>query len=100
MYTTKNLLDLSHSICGEYLEKYEYPWEALPNIKHMIKDLQGKLDKEEYNEVKEGVFVHKTATVAPTAYLVGPASHFHHNRARCQDRDPSLCLRPGKRRYR
>ena len=73
MYTTKNLLDLSHSICGEYLEKYEYPWEALPNIKHMIKDLQGKLDKEEYNEVKEGVFVHKTATVAPTACLVGPA---------------------------
>ena len=73
MYTTKNLLDLSHSICGEYLKKYEYPWEALPEIKHMILELQKNLNKEEYNEIKEGVFVHKTATVAPTACLIGPA---------------------------
>ncbi len=73
MYTTKNLLDLSHSICGEYLEKYEYPWEALPEIKHMILELQKKLNRDEYIEVKDRVFIHKTATVAPNACLIGPA---------------------------
>ena len=73
MYTTKNLLDLSHSICGEYLEKYEYPWEALPEIKHMILELQEKLNRDEYIEVKDRVFIHKTATVAPNACLIGPA---------------------------
>ena len=73
MYTTKNLLDLSHSICGDYLEKYEYPWEALPEIKHMILELQEKLNRDEYIEVKDRVFIHKTATVAPNACLIGPA---------------------------
>ena len=73
MYTTKNLLDLSHSICGEYLEKYKYPWEALPEIKHMILELQEKLNRDEYIEVKDRVFIHKTATVAPNACLIGPA---------------------------
>ena len=45
MYTTKNLLDLDHTIAKEYLEKYENPWEALPEIKNFIKELIGKLDK-------------------------------------------------------
>ncbi|MBQ2509803.1 MAG: UDP-N-acetylglucosamine pyrophosphorylase [Erysipelotrichaceae bacterium] len=34
---------------------------------------QAGLNKEEYTEVREGVFVHKTATVAPNACLIGPA---------------------------
>lgn len=73
MYTTKNLLDLDHTIAKEYLEKYENPWEALPEIKNFIKELIGKLDKNEYKEIKENVWVHKSVEIAPNAEVMGPA---------------------------
>lgn len=72
MYTTKNLFDLNNTIAKEYLEKYEYPWEALPEIKNFIKDLINSLDKNEYKEIKENVWVHNSATIAPSAYIDGP----------------------------
>ena len=73
MYKTKSLFDLNNSIAGEYLEKYEYPWEALPEIKNIIRELIEKLDKNEYEEVKKDVWVHKSAKIHPTADLNGPA---------------------------
>ena len=73
MYTTKNLFDLDHTIAKEYLEKYEYPWEALPEIKNFIKELIEKLDKNEYKEVAENVWAHKSVSIAPSASLTGPA---------------------------
>ena len=66
------LLDLSHTMAGEYLAQFEYPWEALDGIKALIVDLGGKLSKEEYDEVAPQVWVHRTATVAPTAFLGAP----------------------------
>ncbi len=73
MYTTKNLFDLEHTIAREYLENYEYPWEALPEIKNFIRELIEKLDRNEYTEFKKDVWVHKSATIAPTADVNGPA---------------------------
>ena len=29
MLKTKDCFDLSHSLAGDYLKKYEYPWQAL-----------------------------------------------------------------------
>lgn len=68
---TKELLDLSHTAAGEYLSKFEYPWQALSGIKDLIISLGSKLG-EDYNEVAPQVWVHKTAVVAPTAYLGAP----------------------------
>ncbi len=73
MYKTKDLFDLEHTITKEYLERYEYPWEALPEIKNFIGELIGKLNREEYTEMKENVWVHKDATVAPSACIEAPA---------------------------
>lgn len=73
MYTTKNLLDLNHTITKEYLEKYENPWEALPEIKNIIKELITKLDKNEYKEIKENVWVHNTVDISDNAVIMGPA---------------------------
>ena len=39
---------------------------------YYILQLQEKLDKTEFNEITTGVFVHKTATVAPTAFIAAP----------------------------
>ena len=72
MYKTQDLLDLNHTIAKEYLEKYEYPWLALKGIKDLILELGPTLDKEEYSEVKENVWIHKSAKVFESAYLGAP----------------------------
>jgi len=72
MIQTKDLFDLSHTLAGEYLSKYEFPWLALKEISELIVELGSKLDKEEYIEVKQYVWIHKTATVFDSAYIAGP----------------------------
>ena len=68
---TKELLDLSHSIAGEYLKEYESPYLAIPHIKEIITDIQKNLS-DDYIRIKEGVFAHKTAVIAPTAFIGAP----------------------------
>lgn len=72
MLRINDLFDLSHTAAAEYLSDFEYPWHALSGIKNMIISLGKKLDKLKYNEVYEHVWVHKTASVAPSAYLGAP----------------------------
>ena len=72
MYTIKNLYDLEHTLAKEYLLKYEYPWEALKGIKEMIVEIGESLDKNEYDEVSEHVWIHKSAKVFPSAYIAAP----------------------------
>ncbi len=83
MYKIKDMYDLDHTLAADYLGQFEYPWEALPGIKAMIVDLGESLDPEEYEEVSEHVWVHKTATVFPSAYLgapciIGPNTEVRH----------------------
>ena len=77
------LLDLSHTIANEYLNQFEYPWEALDGIKDAILKLGSELPETEYDEIQPNVWVHKTATVFPSAYLgapciIGPESEVRH----------------------
>lgn len=69
----KNLYNLDETIAKELIEKYEYPWEVLPHIEEYILELGKKLSKDEYKEISENVWVHKTANVYPSAYIKGPA---------------------------
>ena len=55
------------------MESYTYPWEVLPHIGEFIVKLGESLPKDEYTEVEEHVWVHKTAKVFASAYLAGPA---------------------------
>ena len=71
MLTVQDLYDLSHSAAGAYLSGFTYPWEALSGIKQLILSLGEHLGND-YEEVKPQVWVHKTATVAPTAFLGAP----------------------------
>ena len=72
MYTVSDLYDASHSLAGMYLQQFTYPWEALSGIKNLIVELGQNLPAEQYTQVSEQVWVHKTAQVAPTAYLGAP----------------------------
>ena len=71
MLTVQGLYDLSHSAAGAYLSGFTYPWEALSGIKQLILSLGENLG-DDYEEVKPQVWVHKTATIAPTAFLGTP----------------------------
>ena len=68
---TMELFDMTHTMAGDYLTRYEYPWQALAGIKHLILELGATLG-EEFDQVVPSVWVHKTAKVAPTAYLGAP----------------------------
>lgn len=73
MYTTEELYDLTHTMAGGYLSRFKYPWEALKDLKDFIIALGKELSKDEYDEVSENVWIHKTAKVAPTAFIGQPA---------------------------
>lgn len=71
MLKTNELYDLTHSMAGQYLAGFAYPWQALGGIKELILSLGAALG-DDYDQVSPSVWVHKTATVAPTAYLGAP----------------------------
>ncbi len=71
MCTIENLYDLTHTLSAPYLKQFTYPWEALKGIKDFIISLGSTLG-DAYTEVQPQVWVHKTAKVAPSAYLGAP----------------------------
>ena len=81
--STTHLLDLSHTLAGEYLKQFVYPWQALEGISDLILTLGTALPEEDYDHPLPGVWVHKSAQVAPTAYLgapciIGPETEVRH----------------------
>ena len=71
MYTVETLFDLTHTRAAAYLAGFTYPWEALAGIGELIRRLGPTLG-DEFTETAPEVWVHKTAAVAPTAYLGAP----------------------------
>ncbi len=69
---TTALYDLSHTKAAPLLQKYEYPWQILPELKAFIIALGETLDKTVYEEVSEHVWIAKSATVFPSAYIAAP----------------------------
>ncbi len=68
-----NLYSLDQTIARKLLESAVYPWEVLPKIKKFIIELGNQLNKDEYEQKGENIWIAKTAKVAPTAYINGPA---------------------------
>lgn len=71
--TVKELYNLQETIAKDIFEGVEYPWEVLPKIHDFILSLGESLSEEEYEKRGEDVWVAKSATVAPTAFISGPA---------------------------
>ncbi len=71
MITVSQLYDLRHTQAGEYLAAFRYPWEALGGIGAMIAAL-GETLGEDYRQLSDRVWVHRTAQVASTAFLGAP----------------------------
>ena len=70
--TISELFDLSHSIAGEYLSQFTYPWESLKGIEKFIIELGKTLPADEYDNPKENVWIAKDAKVFDSAYIGAP----------------------------
>lgn len=68
-----NLYNLEETMAKDLFEGAVYPWEVLPKIGAFILELGSKLDQEEYEQRGENVWIAKSAKVAPTAFINGPA---------------------------
>ena len=71
MLKMTELFDFSHSLAASYLAGFQYPWEALKGIKDLILSLGPTLGTD-FEERSPQVWVHKTAVIAPSAYLGAP----------------------------
>ena len=72
-FTVANLLDLNETIAAELFEGKTYPWEVLPEISDFIMKLGPTLSPFEYECREDNIWIARSATVAPTAYIHGPA---------------------------
>lgn len=67
-----NMYDLSETIAAELFEGKTYPWEVLSEISDFIKKLGETLDPAVFEKRADDIWVAKSATVAPSAFLNGP----------------------------
>ena len=67
-----SLYDLKETFACKLFEGVTYPWEVLPKIGAFILELGATLDSEIYNHISDNIWIAKSATVAPTAFLNGP----------------------------
>ena len=71
--TIKELYTLEETIAKDLFAGATYPWEVLPKIGSFIVELGKTLSEEAYEKRGENVWIAKSATVAPSAYINGPA---------------------------
>lgn len=69
---SENLLDYNQTIAKLLFESVTYPWEALDKLEDFIISTGNKLSENQFNKIGDNIWIAKTATVAPTAYLNGP----------------------------
>lgn len=68
-----DLYDPDKTIARELICRVTYPWEILPLIGDYITMLGQTLSEDEYEKVGTNVWIARDATVAPAAYIGGPA---------------------------
>ena len=69
---TQTLYDLTHTKAAPLLMRFTYPWEALAELKAFILALGQTLPRDMYVEVKENVWIAKSANVYESAYIAAP----------------------------
>lgn len=67
------LFNLEETIAADIFTGCTYPWEVLGKIKSEILKIGAALPEEEYEKVGEDVWIARSAKVAPTAFINGPA---------------------------
>lgn len=69
---TESLFDLNHTLAAPLFQQKLWPWMVLDDLAGFITALGSSLPETEYDQPVPGVWVAKTAVVAPSAFLAGP----------------------------
>lgn len=80
--TINDLYDLSHTKASDYLAGFTYPWEALEGIKELILEIGKTLSDDEYDKIKDDVWIAKDAVIYPNNYIAGPCIIGHKTEVR------------------
>ena len=67
-----DLYNLENTIAAPLLERFEYPWQALPHIADFILELGPTLPADEFDNPYPDVWIAKDAKVFDSAYITGP----------------------------
>lgn len=70
--TISALFDLTRTCAAALFEGKTYPWEVLDGLKAFILELGAKLPEDRFVQPSEGVWIARSAKVAPTAYIGAP----------------------------
>ncbi len=76
------LFDLRHTLAAELFLGFCYPWEVLPHISKEIANISTSIEMQ-YLQPAEGVFIHPTAVIDPSARLNAPCIICAHANVRC-----------------
>ena len=68
-----HLFSLSHTMTAPLFKETEYPWEVLSRIKEFILSVGPTLPEDEYGQIGEGVWIHRSVLLPPSASVRGPA---------------------------
>ena len=71
--TVKELYTLEETIAKDIFRDVTYPWEVLSKISNFILELGASLPEAEYEKKGENIWIAKSAKVAPSASITGPA---------------------------
>ena len=63
----ETLFDLRHTAAQELLALAKFPWEILPKLRDFIIAYGQTLSPEEYDHPGDGIWIAKSASVAPSA---------------------------------
>ena len=66
---TYELFDLTKTIAAPLFERYEYPWQVLPEISDFIKALISGLPDDIYEKREGNVCIARSAKISPTAFI-------------------------------
>ncbi len=69
---TVDLISTNNQYIKPFLERFEYPWEALFEIKKYIAEII-KFGLPKYSLTDKGILMGENVKIAPTAYIKGPA---------------------------
>jgi len=64
-----SLFSPGNTLVWEYLKELDLAWEAIPLIASYVQKLAAELDASEYEKRPDNVWIHKTAVVAPSAFI-------------------------------
>lgn len=66
---TVSLFEPGHTVAASLLEQNEFPWQAVEGIRAFIENAGSILNAADYYNPRPGVWIHKTAVCADSAFI-------------------------------